>query len=109
MTADEALATMPTRIKAGPHTYTVKIVDEIPGAFAQIDTDELLIEVSRKCPAASVVAANLVHELYHDMWFAAGFGKRAYEEKVVIAFERGTVQLFTDNPKLMTWIKRCLR
>lgn len=109
MKAEEALASIPTKIKAGPHTYAVAVVDQIEDAHAQIDTDALLIEISRKCPSASFVVGNLIHELLHDIWLAGGLGKRAEEERVVLAFERGLTQLFTDNPKLLTWIKRGLK
>lgn len=111
MTPAEALETLPKKIKIGPHTYAVAVVDCVPDedeTLAQIDTNALLIQVIRKCPSASVVAGNIFHECLHGIWHERGLGKRPDEERVVLQFEGGMIQLFQDNPKFLRWFKKCI-
>ena len=112
MTPAEALETLPKKIKIGPHTYTVAIVEHVTGddeALAQIDTSALLIEIIRRCPSASIVAGNAFHECLHGIWHERGLGKRPDEERVVLQFEGGVIQLFQDNPKFHRWFKKCIK
>ena len=114
MDAKEALETLPKSIKIGPHLYTVRLVDGIPGGdegeitFAQIDTSALLIEVIRNCPSASIVAGHIIHECLHGIWHERNLGKRPDEEKVVIQFESGLIQLAQDNPRFFRWFLKCV-
>jgi hypothetical protein len=111
--AKEALEKLPKALKIGPHVYTVRLVDGIPGeegeiTFAQIDTSALLIEVIRNCPSSSIVAGHVIHECLHGIWHERNLGKRPDEEKVVLQFESGLIQLAQDNPKFFRWFLKCI-
>ena len=112
MTADEALTTIPHKIKVGPHTYTVWIVDSIScdsDARASVDPEKLSIEIVSTMASSSAVVGACIHELLHAIWADRDLGKRVDEEKMVLQYESGLVQLFQDNPKLLTWIRRGLK
>ena len=109
MTPQDALASMPKKIKVGPHTYIVRIVENLQGDMAEIDTDAQSIEIVSSAASAPQVVGRLVHELLHAIWQDRDLGKRADEERVVLQYESGLIQLFQDNPKLLTWIRRGLK
>lgn len=112
MTADEALATVPTPIIVGINRYAVQIVDIIdddPQCRAIIEPDLQIIKLARSHVTATLVVGSLLHELLHAIWEDKNLPNKPHEERVVIALETGMVALLADNPKLMTWIKRGLK
>ena len=112
MTPQDALATIPKKIKVGPHTYEVRIVKTItgdPDAMAAVFPETQVIELLDSISSASYVVDCTIHELLHAIWSDRDLGKRADEEKVVLQFSSGLVQLIQDNPKLLPWIRRGLR
>ena len=112
MTPQEAMATVPKTIKIGPHTYSITIVDVVSDGSdsrAFVDNQAQAIEIARSNASSSAAVGSLIHELLHAIWDDRNLGKRPDEERVVLAFESGLVQLFQHSPKLLTWIKRGLR
>jgi len=110
VTPHDAIATIPKRIKIGPLVYKVELVETIDdeGSDAEIIHEQLRIRIRSTSPDSAYVAGSLIHELFHGIWDDRGLGDTEDEETVCTSFERGFCMLVQDNPRLITWLKKCL-
>lgn len=105
------MAEMPTKIKVGPHWYSVirKKKSEMPKLdgdrlYALCDPDRLhiLIQIGLR---VSKVKEYLVHELGHACNFLAGtYGKTLEEEEFVDKLAPHLLQVLQDNPELLEYL-----
>ena len=113
MTAAEALDSIPSPIKIGVNRYAVEVVDIIDpndnDCCAIIEPETQIIKLVRSHTTAMRVVGSLLHEVLHGIWDDRGLPNKPDEERVILQLESGLVQLFHDNPKLLTWIKRGIR
>lgn len=106
------LRTLPRKIKVGAYDWRVKLDSGDNDEWGITEFDKYQITIwPDDMPHAHFCVGIVLHELYHvifnneDLEGAVG----DVEETTVTGFERGTVALFRDNPKLLTWIKRGLK
>jgi len=107
--------TLPGNIRIGPLDYAVTIVEEP----LMIDGSEKVgichpqyqkIELSAKyMTIPDVLVGTTLHEVLHGIWDVYGLKKKASEEDVVLAFEKGLLGLFKDNPELIDWIRKAIK
>ena len=113
MTADEALASVPTPIIVGISRYSVQVVDVVDAeddeCKAVIDHNSQTIKIGRDHATAALVVGSLIHEALHAIWDEQGLKARETEERAIVGLERGLVGLLGDNPKLVRWIVRGLK
>lgn len=113
MTADEALASVPSPILVGISRYAVRVVDvadpEDDECAATIDHNTQSIVIGRNHATAALVVGSLLHEALHAIWDEQGLPAKATEERAIVGLEKGLVALLGDNPKLMRWIARGLK
>jgi hypothetical protein len=101
---------LPSKVKVGTYTYSVAPVSERLGDdVGDMDTQALTIRVYTKDQSDVQVLGTLLHEILHAIWQTRALPKRPDEERVVENFEHGLVQLFQDNPKLLTLLKKGLK
>ena len=102
---------VPTKVKVGAHTYTVVLVDSSEldiGLRGECDSNEFVIRLSKELPLETI-ATTLFHELLHALWDSRSMPKRIDEERAVLNFEEGILQLLRDNPKLFPWLRKSVK
>lgn len=109
------LAEMPRQVRVG--SYDFQIVNqpepmvengEVSYGDCSLQTQTITIVVDDTTTKKQVVGL-LIHEILHAMWDDRNLKKRPAEEDVVLAYEYGWVNLFRDNPKLISWMKKGLK
>jgi len=98
---------LPTKVKVGPHVYTVQEKPEIThegrSCWGLCDRHALTVDViSTQQPSHAL--DTVLHEFLHAVWNASGIPDEIDEELVVSRLAQGLAALFVDNPKLIEWI-----
>lgn len=95
--------TLPTHIKIGGITYTVRVVDDLHDKHTPLlgwhkpSTCELLLDASLVPQAQYQV---LWHEIVHGILTVAGFVEENQNERLIDALGYGMLQVLRDNPEL---------
>jgi len=94
---------VPPTITIGPHTYSVEVCDDIPGALiGETNSMQLTIRLHSDMPE-SVTAETLLHECLHGIWDLTPLRDfdDSVEESVVAALAPPLLDLLRRNPKLV--------
>lgn len=100
----------PTRIKVGPHIYSVRAV---PGAVLSGSDDcvgkttpsRLTIALDEECPP-SQVADTLLHEVIHAILVSLDLDSEV-EERICLTLGPGLLGVLLDNPALVDYVRSC--
>lgn len=106
---EDRLRTLPKKLRIGAYDHTVVVSYEPSDSFGETDPNKHRITL---WPADMVserqLAGTFLHEILHAIYETEGL-LGADEEGTICGFENGLIALFRDNPKLLTWIKKCLK
>lgn len=113
MDLETCLRRLPKKLKIGPYDW--RVVLEADGGDKCGETD-FEVHTIRLWPSvltsSNHVVGILLHECLHVIYDNEALEHEerngGLEEAIVIGFEQGLVSLFRDNPKLLTWMKKCL-
>lgn len=113
------LQRLPKKLKIGAYDWRV-VLEEGDDKHGEADFEFHILKLwptTLRSPAH--VVGILLHECLHVIFDNEDLldtiaGIRVHnadddEETIVVGFEQGLVSLFRDNPKLLTWIKKCLK
>ena len=107
---EAVLRTLPRKIKVGAYDWRIKIASGDNDEWGITEFDKYQITIwPDDMPHAHFCAGIVLHELYHVIFGNEELENVTEEETIVTGFERGTVALLRDNPKLLNWIKRGLK
>jgi Zn-dependent peptidase ImmA (M78 family) len=53
-----------------------------------------------------VVADTFLHEILHAIWNEYNLAESDQEERIVHTLATGLIQVFFDNPELITWLRK---
>jgi hypothetical protein len=103
---------LPKRIKIGAYDWQVVVETEGDDTYGQSDFEKRSLRLwphllTSPAHAVGIVLHECLHVIYDN--YAVKKVRKNKEEATVLAFEEGLVSLFRDNPKLLTWIKKCLK
>lgn len=107
----EYYAGIPRSVKVGPYTFVIKLEDachdDALGTFS-FDRAEIGLRIGQ---GSAVCALDTVlHEVMHAVYRVFALPtKAAEEEQIVGAMSTGMIQVFMDNPGLVSWINKTLR
>lgn len=98
---------LPDSILIGPYTIRIEKVEKIGNEdlyYGEFVAHEQRIAIILKHPSKLRAADTLLHEILHAIWnFGHATGE---EEQTVGAMATGLMQVFKDNPALLSWIGR---
>lgn len=109
-----ALRRLPKTLQIGAYDYRILIADDDPDHWGLTDIDNKTITIwPRGMRDSAFLVGIVIHEITHVIYHNADLDLGAIidepEERIVIEFEQGLVSLYRNNPKLLTWIKKCLK
>lgn len=113
-TVEACIADLPKTIKIGAYDWTVVIETVDEGNCGQADFATCRLRLWPATLTSPNHAVGIVlHECFHVIFENQGLeqlkrDKDEREEQIVLGFEAGTVSLFRDNRKLMSWMKKWL-
>lgn len=106
------MARLPSSVRVGPHVYEIvgmtRSESETRDVIGECDQDERKIYVRKDLPPHSL-AETLLHEILHACWYAGSLEDTDAEERTVNVLAMQMAMVIRDNPKLMSWIGRCMR
>jgi hypothetical protein len=117
MSPATALELLPPTIKIGAYDWSVKVeygaVDTSSCGEADFETHTVSLWL-HNLTSPNHTVGTVLHECLHVIFENEKLGKlkkdkEAREEQIVSGMETGVVSLLRDNPKLLTWIKKCLK
>lgn len=98
---------MPTSVRVGSYDFIIvqwrhvaAIASERLGEFS---STELVIRVDFRYPPPVCVGV-LLHELHHAIYWAYGLTDSDGEERMCVALGNAWLQIWRDNPELLSWI-----
>jgi hypothetical protein len=100
---------MPSKMKIGAYDWGIVVEDGDAPDMGEANFEHNQIRIWRaNVKNAGQLVGIIIHECFHILYEQNTLAKvkRDREEKVVTAFEVGTVSLLRDNPKFVTWMKR---
>lgn len=109
------LRALPWPIKIGPYDWSISIEEGENDNCGQADFEFHTIRLwPANLHSPSHIVGILLHECLHVIFdneklLKLKKDKEEREEQIVSGFESGLVALLRDNPKLITWIKKCLK
>ena len=114
MTVDKLLKALPSSVKVGPHTWKIKVVEDLTDEneqriYGQSQGSTLTVTLKKDLPTPEFAVGVLIHELYHSALFSFGCSAPKKEEGQALFTEMAWVTIFRDNPWLLDWIKRGLK
>lgn len=111
MSISDVVASLPRQIRIGPYRYTVTVhddwlMDEDGRHWGDCCNSTLVIRVGNVASITdpAFLAATLLHEILHGLWYTRDIGTKPREEAIVANFEKGLIDLFRDNPDLVKWL-----
>ncbi len=108
MDLQTAIRRMPRKLRLGAFDYAVVVWDGESDDWGQIDQDNHTISIwPNEMPSTNHLVSILIHEILHSFYNEAT--QIGGEETTVSVFSERLVDLFRDNPKLLTWIKKGLK
>lgn len=78
------------------------------GRFGEWSSIECCIRVDTAVNPMKVVDT-LLHEINHAIYWAYGLEEGDKEERIVATMATAWLQIYRDNPKLLTWIADTIR
>lgn len=110
----ELLASLPSKIRIGPHDILIKIAsDDLAnegqfwGRFYRNEQAIVLAPDSHHA-TPSLLAETFIHEIFHAVHAIYYMNLKSGEEQVVSHFAGGWTQIYLDNPWLSPWIAAAL-
>jgi len=100
---------LPKKVKVGPWTYEIKLVDGWVGEhdlWGQISHGERVIRMSDQQGVADL-QTHLLHEINHAIYLLfrlSSGGGEIDEERIVDAFANGWAMIYKDNPALLKFL-----
>lgn len=99
---------MPSSIKVGYRTYTIRTWDILEAdnanAWGLCDHANGIIWLCTEIDP-KIVVDTLLHEIMHAIWNYMGLDEKHGEEPIVHRIGTGLTQVFCDNPQLVQWIQ----
>lgn len=110
----ECLHRLPKKVKLGPYDWRIVLQDGHSDHCGMADFEEQTIQLwGDDLTSPGHCVGIFLHECLHVIYDNRDLGNVAVgldlEETVVIGFEHGLIQLFRDNTKLLTWMKKGLK
>lgn len=109
----EYLDKLPKKLKVGPHTYSVTLVDELRDGedlcWGLCSENKLSLTLSRGIPSITFAAEVAMHEVLHALWATRELEDTGEEEKIITNLSIGLMSFYQDNPRFLTWLKKGLK
>lgn len=107
----EAVAALPLFMRVGPFDFCITkwTPAQAQGAqrFGECSPCEQEIRIQSNMTSSPKAADTFLHETLHALYWVADLGDGEKEEHVVGHLSSGLVQLYRDNPWLLTWLAQC--
>jgi Zn-dependent peptidase ImmA (M78 family) len=97
---------LPDSIRVGPYDMRIVKVEKINDKdeyFGMFEGAKETISIILEQPSKHRAADTMMHELLHAIWYTVT--PSGEEEQTVGSVSTALVQVFRDNPALLTWFK----
>lgn len=114
MDTKSCLKGLPRKIKVGAYDWAVVLREGAEKWCGEADFETHILSLwpdglTSPSHCVGILLHECLHVIYDNEKLSAVKGKKDdKEENIVIGFTSGMVSLLRDNPKLLTWIKKCL-
>lgn len=109
----EAISRLPASIRVGPFDFAINkwAPDEAYEArrWGEFSSLQQRICIQTNMPTAVKAVDTLLHEIMHAAYWAYNIHDEDKEERTVATLATAHVQIFRDNPWLLTWIGEALQ
>lgn len=105
---------LPRKVKIGAYDWGI-VLQEGSEKCGEADFETHVLSLWPEVLTSSnhcvgILLHECLHVIYDNEKLSKVKGKQDNkEEHIVVGFENGIVSLLRDNPKLLTWIKKCLK
>lgn len=109
--AKAAIDNLPKSLRIGPLDWRIErwapIAATASKRYGECSHLEQVIRVDSAIVSQHKVADTLLHEISHAIYVQYGIMDDDKEERIVGTFSTGWLQVYRDNPSLLTWLSRC--
>jgi hypothetical protein len=101
---------LPSKVVVGFQTYKIERLDRAEAVARCVDGDfnaytgTIRVRVDGVTP--DFAANTLLHEILHACWLAGDLGAASPEEKAITVLANQLLQVWRDNPKVVSFITK---
>jgi len=101
---------LPKSVRVGPYVIPLQILDELgDDVLGDFSFGRLAIRLATTQPSSVFAVDTVLHELFHAIWKVYNIKQGDDEERIVTTMAMSMVQLFHDNPGLVSWLGKNAR